>query len=49
MDLALKDAHLVAEYDQFEVLVHVATVARYHKSQEPAEPQVNEGEDHVRS
>jgi hypothetical protein len=38
MDLTLKDAHLVAEYDQFEVLVHVATVARYHKSQEPAEP-----------
>ncbi len=38
MDLALKDAHLVAEHDQFEILVHVGTVARNHKTKEPPEP-----------
>ena len=48
MKLALEDAHLVAQDDQFEVFVDVAAMAQRHKRQEPAEAEVDEGEGHVR-
>jgi hypothetical protein len=48
MKLALKDAHLVAKDDKFDVLVYVAAPERGHERQEPAEAEVYEGEGHVR-
>ena len=48
MELALEDAHLVAEHDQLDVLVRFAAPERGHERQEPAEAEVDEGEGHVR-
>ena len=45
-DLALKDAHLVAEHDDLDVLVSFATTGRGHERQDPAQPEVHERKGH---
>ena len=46
MDLALKDAHLVAEDHELDVLASFAPAARDYERQNPAQPEVHEGEGH---
>jgi hypothetical protein len=46
VDLALKDAHLVAEDQELDVLVSVAPAARDCERQDPAQPEVQEREGH---
>jgi hypothetical protein len=47
VDLALKDAHLVTEDHEFDVLVSLAPAARDYERQNPAQPEVQEGEGHA--
>ena len=46
VDLALKDSHLVTEDHEFDVLVSLAPAARDYERQNPAQPEVQEGEGH---
>ena len=45
-DLALKDAHLVAEHGDLDVFVNFATRGRGHEREDPAQPEVHERDGH---
>jgi hypothetical protein len=46
VDLPFEDSHLVSEHHDLDVLVRSAPLGRDDEAEEPAEPEVKEGEDH---
>jgi hypothetical protein len=46
VELALEDAHLVAEHNDLYVFVRLGPTAQDDEAEEPAEAKVEQGEDH---
>jgi hypothetical protein len=46
VDLAFEDSHLVPEHHDLDVLVRFGPAARDNEPEDPADPEVEEGEDH---